>query len=35
MEDVIVVEMEDTTVICHKTHVQRVKELAEKHHKKA
>lgn len=35
MEDIIVVEMEDTTVICHKTHVQRVKELAEKHHKKA
>ncbi|GCF07366.1 mannose-1-phosphate guanylyltransferase [Dictyobacter arantiisoli] len=35
IEDVIVVEMEDMTVICHKTHVQRVKELAEQHHKKA
>ncbi|GER86040.1 mannose-1-phosphate guanylyltransferase [Dictyobacter vulcani] len=35
LEDVIVVEMDDMTVICHKTHVQRVKELAEKHHKKA
>jgi mannose-1-phosphate guanylyltransferase/mannose-6-phosphate isomerase len=29
LEDVIVVEMEDMTVICHKNHVQRVKELAE------
>jgi mannose-1-phosphate guanylyltransferase len=34
VEDLIVVEMEDTTVICHKSHVQRVKELAEQHHKK-
>ncbi|HTI15139.1 MAG TPA: mannose-1-phosphate guanylyltransferase [Dictyobacter sp.] len=34
MEDVIVVEMDDMTVICHKSHVQRVKELAEQHHKK-
>ncbi len=34
MEDVIVVEMEDTTVICHKAHVQRVKELAELQQKK-
>jgi mannose-1-phosphate guanylyltransferase/mannose-6-phosphate isomerase len=29
LEDVIVVEMEDKTLICHKDHVQRVKELAE------
>ncbi|GAC1462945.1 MAG: mannose-1-phosphate guanylyltransferase [Ktedonobacteraceae bacterium] len=35
MEDVIVVEMDDMTVICHKSHVQRVKELAEQHYKKA
>jgi hypothetical protein len=28
LEDVIVVEMDDLTVICHKEHVQRVKELA-------
>lgn len=35
MEDIIVVEMDDMTVICHKTHVQRVKELAEKHYKKS
>ncbi|HLG62127.1 MAG TPA: sugar phosphate nucleotidyltransferase [Ktedonosporobacter sp.] len=34
LEDVIVVEMDDMTVICHKAHVQRVKELAEQHHKK-
>ncbi len=33
MEDVIVVEMENTTVICHKDQVQRVKELAEQHKK--
>ena len=33
LEDVIVVEMEDMTVICHKNHVQRVKELAEQHKK--
>ncbi len=30
LEDVIVVEMDDMTVICHKNDVQRVKELAEK-----
>jgi len=34
LEDVIVVEMDDMTVICHKAHVQRVKELAEQHRKK-
>lgn len=34
MEDVIVVEMDDVTVICHKDHVQRVKELAEQQQKK-
>lgn len=34
LQDVIVVEMDDTTVICHKSDVQRVKELAEKHYKK-
>ncbi|HLZ58162.1 MAG TPA: sugar phosphate nucleotidyltransferase [Ktedonosporobacter sp.] len=34
LEDVIVVEMEDMTVICHKDKVQRVKELAEHHQKK-
>ena len=33
LEDVIVVEMEDKTVICHKNHVQRVKELAENEQK--
>jgi mannose-1-phosphate guanylyltransferase/mannose-6-phosphate isomerase len=33
LEDVIVVEMEDMTVICHKNHVQRVKELAEQQNK--
>ena len=33
MEDVIIVEMDDATVICHKSHVQRVKELAEQHRK--
>ncbi len=31
MEDVIVVEVDNMTVICHKSHVQRVKELAEQH----
>ena len=35
LEDVIVVEMDDMTVICHKSHVQRVKELAEQHYQKA
>jgi len=34
LEDAVVVEMDDVTVICHIAHVQRVKELAEKHHKK-
>ncbi|HEX3642585.1 MAG TPA: hypothetical protein VHV10_14940, partial [Ktedonobacteraceae bacterium] len=34
LEDVIVVEMDDLTVICHKEHVQRVKELAEQHNNK-
>ncbi len=29
IEDVVVVEMADKTVICHKNHVQRVKELAD------
>jgi mannose-1-phosphate guanylyltransferase len=33
LEDVIVVEMDDLTVICHKNHVQRVKELAEQQNK--
>ena len=35
LEDVIVVEMDDKTVICHMNDVQRVKELAEKQNKKA
>jgi mannose-1-phosphate guanylyltransferase/mannose-6-phosphate isomerase len=34
MEDVVVIEMEDKTVICHKDSVQRVKELAESLQKK-
>ena len=34
LEDVVVVEMEDKTVICHMDHVQRVKELAESQQKK-
>jgi mannose-1-phosphate guanylyltransferase len=33
LEDVVVIEMEDMTVICHKNDVQRVKELAEKNKK--
>ncbi|GCE46667.1 mannose-1-phosphate guanylyltransferase [Thermosporothrix hazakensis] len=33
VEDLIVVEMDDMTVICHKKDVQRVRELAEHHHK--
>jgi mannose-1-phosphate guanylyltransferase len=33
MEDTVVVEMADMTVICHKSQVQRVKELAELHQK--
>jgi mannose-1-phosphate guanylyltransferase/mannose-6-phosphate isomerase len=35
LEDVVVVEMDDKTVICHKDEVQRVKELAESQRKKA
>ena len=35
LEDVVVVEMDDKTVICHKDEVQRVKELAESQIKKA
>jgi mannose-1-phosphate guanylyltransferase len=35
LEDVIVVEMEDKTMICHKDVVQRVKELAESQVRKA
>ena len=35
LEDVIVVEMEDKTLICHRNSVQRVKELAESQLKKA
>lgn len=35
LEDVVVVEMDDKTVICHKDEVQRVKELAESQMKKA
>jgi mannose-1-phosphate guanylyltransferase/mannose-6-phosphate isomerase len=35
MEDVVIVEMDDKTVICHKDEVQRVKELAESQFKKA
>lgn len=35
LEDVVVVEMDDKTLICHKDYVQRVKELAENHQKKA
>jgi len=34
LENIIVVEMDDITVICHKDHVQRVKELAEQQQKK-
>lgn len=34
LEDMIVVEMDDKTVICHKDHVQRVKELAEREQRK-
>src|SRR2546423_4106956 len=33
LEDVIVIQIADTTVICHKDHVQRVKELAEQQKK--
>jgi mannose-1-phosphate guanylyltransferase len=35
LEDVVVVEMDDKTLICHKDAVQRVKELAENQQKKA
>jgi mannose-1-phosphate guanylyltransferase/mannose-6-phosphate isomerase len=34
LEDVVVVEVEGATVVCHKDHVQRVKELAENQQKK-
>ena len=34
LEDIVVVEMDDKTMICHKDHVQRVKELAESQQKK-
>jgi mannose-1-phosphate guanylyltransferase len=34
LEDIVVVEMDDKTVICHKDAVQRVKELAESQQKK-
>jgi mannose-1-phosphate guanylyltransferase len=34
LKDVVIVEMDDKTVICHKDAVQRVKELAERQHKK-
>ncbi len=34
IEDIIIVEMNDKTMICHKDHVQRVKELAEREQKK-
>ncbi len=33
LEDVVIVEMDDVTVVCHKDHVQRVKELAERQKK--
>ena len=35
LEDVVIVEMDDKTVICHKDEVQRVKELAESQLKKS
>jgi mannose-1-phosphate guanylyltransferase len=35
LEDLIVVEVENITLICHKDAVQRVKELAEKQQKKS
>ncbi len=35
LEDVVVIEMDDKTVICHKDEVQRVKELAESQLRKA
>ncbi|HEU5382764.1 MAG TPA: mannose-1-phosphate guanylyltransferase [Ktedonobacteraceae bacterium] len=35
LEDVVVVEMEDKTLICHLSAVQRVKEIAEKQNKQA
>lgn len=35
LEDVVVIEMDDKTVICHKSEVQRVKELAESQLRKA
>jgi mannose-1-phosphate guanylyltransferase/mannose-6-phosphate isomerase len=33
LEDVVIVEMDDVTVVCHRDHVQRVKELAERQKK--
>ena len=33
LEDIVIVEMDDKTVICHTSSVQRVKEIAEKHNK--
>lgn len=35
LEDVVIVEMEDKTVVCHLSAVQRVKEIAEKQNKQA
>ncbi len=35
LEDIVVVEMDDKTVICHMSSVQRVKEIAEKQNKQA
>jgi mannose-1-phosphate guanylyltransferase len=34
IEDTVVVEMSDMTVICHKSQIQRVKELAEQQKKR-
>ena len=34
LEDIVVVQMDDKTVICHLRDVQRVKEIAEKENKK-
>ena len=35
LEDVVVVELDNATVICHRDSVQRVKELAEQEQKKS
>ncbi len=35
IEDIIIIEMDNKTVICHKDQVQRVKELAEREQKRA